>query len=356
MDFTNETLTEMNKRKINYNNKYANWYTEMSKDLKPSLHAYSEMLERKSKRIRDCLNIWTWDIYKKNKLMDLQKVNRCMNNRFCPNCRKWDLAGAIHNLKRPFNKLLLEGYNPYLVTLTIPNIPGPELRTAIEKMNKAFKKLFRALNYSLDKTTKGFSDRLIEVDAALKVLEITYNSTTDTYHPHFHCLFFSQDYDESLFQKTMPGEYSNKRQNYNFYSSMDVQIMKIWTLAYTGQRMTLKNYDDLKLEDLYLCDMREMNSSGIVEILKYTFKDTDIQSYEVFKTIEMAIERKRIRQGYGLLYNLKLEGDTDGEKLLLGEFLDEPEDPEELVIFEIKQLINNYKEYRKISRFKGEDV
>lgn len=356
MDFTNETLMEMNNRKINYNNKYANWYIVMSNELMVPFQAYAEMLERKSKRIRACLNIWTWDVYEKNKLLDLQKVNRCMNNRFCPNCRKWDLAGAIHNLKKPFNKFLLEGYNPYLVTLTVPNVTGNELRSTIEKMNKAFKKLFKALNYSLNKTTKGFSDRLIEVDAALKVLEITYNSTTDTYHPHFHCLFFSQDYDQSLFLKTIPGEYSNKRQSYNFYSLMDIQIMKIWTLCYTGQRMTLKNYDNLNLEDLYLCDIREMNSSGIVEVLKYTFKDTDIQSYEVFKTIEMAIERKRIRQGYGLLYNLKLEEDTEGERLSLEEFIDEPEDPEELVTFEIKQLVNDYKNYRKISRSKSEEI
>lgn len=288
----------MNKRKINYNSKYANWYIVMSNELMIPFQAYAEMLERKSKRIRSCLNMWTWDVYKKNKLMDLQKVNRCMNNRFCPNCRKWDLAGAIHNLKKPFNKLLLEGYNPYLVTLTVPNVTGNELRSTIEK-------LFKALNYSLNKTTKGFSDRLIEVDAALKVLEITYNSTTDTYHPHFHCLFFSQDYDQSLFLKTIPGEYSNKRQSYNFYSPMDMQIMKIWTLCYTGQRMTLNNYNNLQLEDLYLCDIREMDSSGIVEVLKYTFKDTDIQSYEVFKTIEMAIERKRIRPRIWFTLQLK---------------------------------------------------
>ena len=62
MDFTNETLAEMNKRKISYNNKYANWYIVMSNELMIPFQAYAEMFKRKLKRIRECLNIWKWDI------------------------------------------------------------------------------------------------------------------------------------------------------------------------------------------------------------------------------------------------------------------------------------------------------
>lgn len=354
MDFSNETLIEMQSKKYKYNKRYCEWYTEMSKDCySQNLWAYSETLLRKAERISNCLNIWQWDVYHKNKLMDLQKVNRCMNNRFCPNCRKWDLAGAIHNLRGPLNKLLLDGYYPYMVTLTIPNVEGSDLRRTIEKMNKAFKKLFGAFNYSLDGTTKGFNQRYFRVSGALKVLEITYNLTNDTYHPHFHCIFFSEEYDESIFKKNTIGEWSNNRQSYNFYSDIDIQIMKLWTMCYNGQRLTGNNYDKLNLEELFICDIREMDSSGIVEVLKYTFKDSDVANYNVFKTIEMAIERKRIRQGYGVLYGLKLEGDTDGENLSLDEFLIEAESPEELFTFEINQLIKDYGEYRKISRAKS---
>jgi plasmid rolling circle replication initiator protein Rep len=355
MDFSNDTLNEMRIKKDMYNTLYSNWYLEMSKEFK-DLTAYSDHLIKKSDRIRSCLNLWSWDVYHKNKLMDLQKVNRCMNNRFCPNCRKWDLAGAIHNLSKPFNMLLNKGYYPYLVTLTVPNVDAEALKGTIDKMNKAFKKVFGAFNYTLTGTTKGFSERYIEVAAALKVLEITYNSVKDTYHPHFHCIFFSEDYDEGIFIKDIPGEWSSKRQSYNFYSLMDIQVMKLWTMFYTNTRLTANNYNGLNTADLFLCDIREMDSSGIVEVLKYTFKDTDIVKYDVFKIIEIALENKRIRQGYGLLYNLKLEGETEGDKLSLMEFLTEIEEPEKLLTQGIEQLINEFKEYRKISRSKAHDT
>lgn len=100
-----------------------------------------------------------------------------------------------------------------------------------------------------------------------------------------------------------------------------------------------------------------MDSAGIVEVLKYTFKDTDIKSYDVFKNIELAISNKRIRQGYGILYNLKLEDDADGEKLSLEEFLNESEVPSLLVVREIKELLTSYRDYKKISRSKvHEDI
>lgn len=356
MDFDNEVLNSMGQKKLR-NTLYAKWYKQMSVEmLENKKFAYSDTLGKKAARIEKCLDMWIWDKYVKNKLLDLQSVNRCMNNRFCPNCRRFSLASAIHNLKDPLNDLLLKGYYPYLVTLTVPNIPGCELRKTIEKMNKTFKKLFGAYSYPLDGvTTKGFKDRLISFNGALKVLEITYNEENNEYHPHFHCLFFSEEYDQSIFIKNIVGEYSNKRKSYNFYSSLDTQIMKLWTMFYTNTRLTINNYNNFKLEDCYLCDIREMDSSGIVEVLKYTFKDADIANYDVFKTIEIAIDRKRIRQGYGILYNLKLEDDAEGEKLLLEEFLNEEEAPEQLVTHEIKELLIDYKDYRKISRAKAEE-
>lgn len=359
MDFSNEVLCEMEKRKVNYNNLYASWYLKMSEEYKLDLVAYSKKLERISKRMKSCLNIWNWDVYHKNKLMDLIKLNRCMNNRFCPNCRKWDLAGAIHNFKRPFNDLLIRGYYPYLITLTIPNVEAKDLKRTLLKMNNAFKKFFGAYSYDLEgKTTRGFIGRLMEFEGALKVLEITYNSTNNTYHPHFHCLLFSLEYDEGLFHKTILGEYSIKRKSYNYYSDMDIQISRLWTMCFNGKRLTIDNYNKLELDELYICDIREMDSSGIAEVLKYTFKDTDIISYEVFKTLVEALEHKRIRQGYGVLYDLKLENESDGNKISLSEYLikDENEGPEKLITTGIKELVTAYSEYKKISRKRMGDL
>lgn len=357
MEFTNEVLNEM-KEKLKYNELYGNWYYGLSEEFK-EVKVYSERIKKRGNKIQSCMDLWLWDKYEKNKLLDLQKVNRCMNNRFCPNCKKLDLARTIHNFREPFNKMLSSGYNPYLLTLTVPNCSADNLRDTIDKMNKAFKKFFNAFNYPLvNATNKGFSERLIEFGGALKVLEITYNKETKLFHPHFHVMIFSEDYEERLFKKFIPGAWSNKHKKQIFNSHMDIHIMKIWKMCYDGIRMSIKNYKNMPSNwyDLYMCDIKEMNEKGIYEVLKYTFKDSDIKNYYVFKTLVLALENKRIRQGYGILYNLKCENESDGELQGIEEFLeiDKKEAPQQLLTKELNQLIQDYHHYKKISRFKAD--
>lgn len=356
MDFTNEVLTEM-KDKLKYNRGYMNWYYGLSKEF---VHAkvYSDRIKKRGDKIGSCLDLWLWDKYEVNKLLDLQKVNRCMNNRFCPNCKKFDLASTIHNFKLPFSQLLADGYYPYLLTLTVPNCRGEDLRDTIDCMNKSFKKFFNALNYPLvGATNKGFSERFIQFDAALKVLEITFNKNTKEFHPHFHVMIFSKEYDEILFKKTIPGAWSNKKNCQLYNSHMDIHIQKIWKMCYDKIRMSVKNYSLMSNNwyDNYMCDIKEMDYKGIYEVLKYTFKDSDIKNYYVFKNLVIALENKRIRQGYGLLYGLKCENENEGDLQDLEEYLevDKKETPQQLLTKELNSLIKDYHDYRKISRFKA---
>lgn len=356
MEFTDEVLRDMqNKQK--YNQLYGGWYYGLSEEFKDA-HVYSERIKKRGDTIQSCLDLWLWDKYEKNKLLDLQKVNRCKNNRFCPNCKKLDLAGTIHNFKGSFSQLLADGYYPYLLTLTVPNCAGEDLRDTIDKMNKAFRKFFNSFNYELVNTTrKGFSERLIKFDAALKVLEITYNEKTNLFHPHFHIMIFSNEYDEKMFKKDIPGAWSNKKNCQLYNSHMDIHIMKIWKMCFDNIRMSVKNYYSMSDNwyDNYMCDIKEMDYKGIYEVLKYTFKDSDIKNYYVFKTLVLALENKRIRQGYGLLYGLKCENETDGDLQSLEEFLeiDKKETPQQLLTRELNSLIKDYHSYRKISRFKA---
>jgi len=309
--------------------------------------------KNKSDRINDCLNLWVWDLYKENKLLDLQRLNRCMDNKFCPNCRKFSLASAIHNFSPSFKKLIDEGYNPYLLTLTVPNVPADQLKDTIKKLNIAFRKFFQKFSQPVGKGYHGFSERLIQFDAALKVLEVTYNKNENTYHPHFHIIMFSQEYDTTIFTKDIPGAWSNKKQEVLYNSELDIHLMKIWKMCYDKITMSEKNYRNMSNEwyDLYMCDIREMNESGIYEVLKYTFKDTDIINYKIFKTLFIALDGQRIRQGHGLLFNIKVEELADGEKQDIEEFLEKKENPEQLLTQEIQTLITVYKDYKKISRF-----
>jgi len=342
----NETLEKMNNKKA-INIVHSKYFYTMFHEFE------NKRYKNKSDRINDCLNLWVWDLYEENKLLDLQRLNRCMDNKFCPNCRKFSLASAIHNFSPSFKDLIDQGYNPYLLTLTVPNVPGDELKNTIKKLNIAFRKFFQKLSQPIGKGYHGFSQRFMQFDAALKVLEITYNYKENNYHPHFHIIIFSQEYDPTIFTKDIPGAWSNKKQEILYNSELDIHLMQIWKMCYDKITMTEKKFKSMSSQwhKLYMCDIREMNQNGIYEVLKYTFKDTDIVNYNVFKTLFLSLDGQRIRQGHGLLFNVKVEEDADGEKQEIEEFLQKKENPEQLLTQEIHTLITVYKDYKKISRF-----
>lgn len=337
---------------------YSRYFHVMSKDDKLN----SKRFQRLSDNIVSCLSLWVWDKYEENKLLDLQRVDRCNYSKWCPNCRKLALANAIHNFSPSFESLLHEGYNPYLLTLTVPSVRGEDLKHTIHLLNKCFRKFFQALSLPVGQGYKGFKNRAIQFDAAIKVIEVTYNSKTNMFHPHIHAMVFSLDYDVNDFDKNVLGLWSSKRDKADKHSFMDFHMMQLWTMCWKGVRLTSKNWEvwsDIKLignDYLYICDIKEMNPRGIYEVFKYTFKDTDILNLYVFKTLFNALDGQRLRQGYGLLYNVKIDdNESEGEKQDISDFLEvnKNEVPEQLLTRELEQLIKVYQPYRKISRFRA---
>nr|WP_253199173.1 protein rep [Clostridium gasigenes] len=343
-------MEEKQQKSKNYGSYYYFWSQDMT-----LLNSEKERLNRKSERIYNCLNLWEWDKYTNNKVLDLQRVNRCMNNRFCPNCKKMDVTKSIIHFSPIFENLIKEGYKPYLITLTVPNCKGEDLSSTIDKMNKSFRKFNHLYSLSLlDK--KSYGNRSIEFNGCLKVLEITYNNQTKMYHPHFHILAFSYDkYKEELFNKNIKGLWSNKKNQQIYNSKLDIEIAKLWTMCFRTIRLTEKNFDNLSCRmgknenEIFICDIREMDEFGIYEVLKYTFKDSDISNLRVFKTLNIALNRKRIRQGYGILYNIQLEDLEIGEVQDLE--LKTEEIPEHMTTRDINTLYIEYKDFKKISRF-----
>ena len=351
MEYTNEVLQDIKRQKLMYNHQYSNWYISTAKRAKAGeikRDCDYKIYEKKAYRIKNCLNVWVWDKYEKNKILDLQTVNRCMNNRFCPNCRLMDISKFIHKFKKVLNTHMLEGYVPYMLTLTFPNVKGEELEDTIKNMTKNFNTLIR--RYRADSKKK----HSVNFAGGIRVLEITHNSSTKMYHPHYHALVMVKgSVPDELMEKTIQGRYSKKRKSYNMKSVLDLEISKYWTLIYNNINCSKKNYDALQESDLYECDFRELDEKGFYEIFKYTFKDIDVPNQQVFQTIEFALTGRRIRQGFGILYNLKCEGiDDEGELQELTLLF--PEEPEKLYTKEIDELYTTYNEYKKISRFNPE--
>lgn len=344
IDFKNEDLKKMEYDKFHINNKYAAWYFNKAKELNES-----DVFFKRATRISNCMDYFLWHKYEKNKILDLQKVNRCMNNRFCPNCKKFDLAKFIHLFTPKFVEMQVRGYTPYFLTLTIPNCSFCELSNTINYLYKSFKKFWNGF-YSVDR--KGFSFRKVRFVAALKVLEVTTNLKNREFHPHLHCIFFSKEpIPSELLEKKFKGLWSVKRQSYDYYSYLELHLKKIWTMICKNIRMSKKNYREINFtyDELYQVDFRELDKKGLYEVLKYTFKDTDVCNEEIFDYFVDAFENRRIRQGYGLLYDLKTENVDEGIYQELE--LEFEEDPTRLYTNEIKDLYTKYSEYKKISRF-----
>ena len=92
-------------------------------------------------------------------------------NRWCMVCNRIRTARAI---ARYFPTV--EGWeDKYLVTLTLKNMPAPELPSTLNNMVKAF----QAAKLAMRRTDQV---KLV----ALRKLECTYNFRTAEYHPHFH--------------------------------------------------------------------------------------------------------------------------------------------------------------------------
>lgn len=320
-------------------------------------------LYNRSERMRDCCNLTVWDKYEKNYLLDLQKINRC-KDRFCPNCRTVALSLALHRFNQPFQNMLEKGYYPFMATFTVPNCHKDDLQGTIKKMNKAFLKLNRWLSKD---TKEGFKKRLFKVPAIVKALEITQQkSNSDYYHPHFHCIFFLDTYDENLFQKYLPDGIHRKTGKTLYLSDADIFLSKLWTFAFDG--ISVRKWEQLPdsieyLEDrkrnYYMCDIREMEMpGGLYEVFKYCFKDDDIKTKEHMRVLLDCVTGARLRQTYGELYNLDIDSEDDMEKDLcdsIENYLEIKETPESVMCKTMRELGEKYSEYVKISRFKGSE-
>jgi len=114
-----------------------------------------------------------WNTFHCNELLtqDGRSVTgKYCNNRWCNTCNRIRTAKLIRGYTSP----LAELKDKQFVTLTIPNVKGSYLETAIKDMAGAFAEIKDVLR-----------KRKMPV-IGIRKTECTYNDVDDTYHPHFH--------------------------------------------------------------------------------------------------------------------------------------------------------------------------
>lgn len=104
-------------------------------------------------------------------------------------------------------------------------------------------------------------------------------------------------------------------------------------------------------EDNYICDIRELDiRDGLFEVFKYCFKDVDIKNIDILNDLLFGLKGKRLRQGYGELYNIKLDDKDFSDKDCIEDYLEfKDETPETLIHQYINDMNEKYRDYRKVS-------
>lgn len=306
-------------------------------------------LSNKLDNVANCNSWFLLDVYKQQKIKDFKKTNLC-KDKFCNNCKKVKQASRLARFVPQIEKIK-EDYNLSLLTLTVPNCNGTNLKDTINKIFKGFKKLNRYLNGDLRIKNLDFSSYGYE--GALRSLEITFKG--DSYHPHIHAVVaLSKDYKP---QKNIINTYSySYGQLTRGFSDFEVLIQKIWFLLMDGQKVTYKAIESL--EEGYSCTLDDIDESSYYEVFKYMTKATDedknILTYDNFKTLYYALHRVRQIQGYGVFYNFKdddsIVDEVDDLYNVYINILKTKEDPEEVA--ETPQDLLDDKDYLLISRKK----
>lgn len=118
----------------------------------------------------------------------LLHANFC-RDRLCPMCNYRRSLKIYSHVSKMFD-FLGDKYSYLFLTLTIKNCPVDELKANIDQ-------LFNGWKYLINKN-KRFMKSIL---GTIRVLEVTYNSVSDEWHPHLHCIlavsksyFNSRDY------------------------------------------------------------------------------------------------------------------------------------------------------------------
>lgn len=270
--------------------------------------------EGKLDRVKHCGTMLMFSRYKlpNGQLVDkLDGANFC-RVMLCPMCQ-WRRAHKLYGEMLQVWKLTFENYREIefdsnrnrirprlrsvLLTLTVPNVPGSELRDTIACMSQAWNRLNKGKGFTEWKAVKGY----------YRCLEVTYNAVADTYHPHYHVLLLV---DEDYFKKD--------------YVSRD-RWLDIWRQCYRDS-------------SIVAVDVRALRGStpqqllkSLNETCKYTVKPSDflrgsmIRRMSVVETLDKALDGVRrasfggwLKQARQVLKLDKLEFGADAVELPAG--------------------------------------
>ena len=112
------------------------------------------------------------------------------NSRVCHTCNRIRTAKQINGYEPIMARSIAEGNKIAFATLTIPNVKDTELKDTIRIMKKELSLIQRVLKERRGITAKGITK-----------LEVTWSFKRRDFHPHFHILSDSFDYNQMIIEE-----------------------------------------------------------------------------------------------------------------------------------------------------------
>lgn len=234
--------------------------------------------------------------------------------RLCPMCQRRKSLKTYADISRLVEAL--PGRTWAHVVLTYRNCTAEKLKQNIDS-------LFKNSTFLLRRT----SEMKAAFRGALRCLEVTYNSTSDTYHPHLHILLTG---DKSL-NNNIRKRISRK------------QLCELW------QRVSCLDYRP----EVYIS--YKVDSGAVAEIAKYCVKPLELdleadKRREVLEVLYSVLYGRRLIQTYGeikkTLAELKIDLNSDVENL---ETSADSFNTEQMFVYNFK--LSKYEEANSVNNF-----
>lgn len=203
----------------------------------------------------------------------LHAANFC-RERMCPMCQWRRTIKLRVQADKIYAVECARGYQHIFVTLTMRNMPAPELSSAIDRMCTAFAKWMRHKDFR--KSFVGY----------YRAIEVTYNAVDNTYHPHLHIML------------TVPDDYF-RSDNPNYWTHE--RIMDTW------RTLMGLDYDPIVHVEGVRPREGQTITAACVELCKYPTKTAEVRSSAVLETIDYALRGRRLIQWGGLTAKVRRE-------------------------------------------------
>lgn len=273
-----------------------------------------------AERARTCATWLQYNVSLSNSSRRLSAVNFCQL-RLCPMCTARRARKAAWKLSQVLDLVESEHGAKFLfLTLTMKNVPGPELGKALEQLTKGWNRFLK--QRQIEESVKGWY-RAIEVKRSGK-----------NYHPHLHAILAVEpDYFSHESRKS--GKYLNQ-----------LDLIERWKRAL---RVDYRPSVHIQTTKAKAGEGRVLASGGgkaALEAGKYAVKDVDYinpnlppkLAVEILKDYTVALRRRRLTAFGGWM--------KDAARALNADNLEEDQDlvhvEEEIIRGDIAELIETY--------------